>query len=472
MMKRSELFFTFILLPIDIAMFVFSFVLAYYFRSHLEAPFLTDASLNTYIQYSLFLIPALILFFSLNGLYNRRNYTGYWSEFYKVGVSVSTTIFILIVVIFLSKSLFFSRLILVFTWVLALIMISFGRVMLRAIERYFLRYGIGVRNVLLIGNNDFSEKIASELKKQVNSSYKLIGVVTTEAESVSSLKVLGDIDNILVLLKKYNIDEVVLTDKSISSHKLMELIQTCEDNKIDFKYVPDLFGMMTSSFRPSLIGSTSVMELKTIPLDGWGRIIKRIFDIIFASILLIIVSPVLLIIAVLVKLSSPGPVFYRHERIGRDEKNFTFYKFRSMYLDKCDYDGGVKWTTKEDEKTRITPIGLIIRKTNLDELPQLWNILVGNMSFVGPRPELPKLVEKFEKEIPDYFRRHKVKSGLTGWAQVNGLKGDTSIKERVRYDIYYIENWSLLFDFKILLKTIGLIVYETLRGKYEYRTRP
>lgn len=142
-----------------------------------------------------------------------------------------------------------------------------------------------------------------------------------------------------------------------------------------------------------------------------------------------------------------------------------------MYWDKCDFDGGTKWTTKEDEKTRITPVGLIIRKTNLDELPQFWNILVGDMSFVGPRPEQPKLVEKFEKEIPEYFRRHRVKSGLTGWAQVNGLKGDTSVKERVRYDIYYIENWSLWFDFKILLKTIGLTIHETLRGKSEYRTR-
>jgi lipopolysaccharide/colanic/teichoic acid biosynthesis glycosyltransferase len=142
-----------------------------------------------------------------------------------------------------------------------------------------------------------------------------------------------------------------------------------------------------------------------------------------------------------------------------------------MYFGECDFEGGVKWTTKSDEKTRITPVGLVLRKINLDELPQLWNILVGDMSFVGPRPEQPKLVEKFEQEIPEYFRRHRVKSGLTGWAQVNGLKGDTSVVERIRYDIYYIENWSLWFDFKIVLKTIGLIFNEAFAGKSEYRTR-
>jgi lipopolysaccharide/colanic/teichoic acid biosynthesis glycosyltransferase len=142
-----------------------------------------------------------------------------------------------------------------------------------------------------------------------------------------------------------------------------------------------------------------------------------------------------------------------------------------MYLDKCDFKGGVYWSTIADEKDRITPLGRILRKSNLDELPQLWNILKGDMSLVGPRPEFPKLVEKFEKEIPDYFRRHKVKSGLTGWAQVNGLKGDTSIKERVRYDIYYIENWSLWFDFKIIIKTILLVIDETFHGKSEYRSR-
>jgi len=469
-MKRSELFFTFILLPIDIAMFILSFVLSFSLRSHLESPFSTDFGLKTYLLYSVLLVPVMALIFGLNGLYSRRNYMGYWQEFYKVAISISATIFVLIVAIFLSKSLFFSRLILIFTWILALLLISAGRVLLRSLERFFLRFGVGVRNVILVGAGDISEKIVSEIQKRPDSAYKVLGMVMT-GDRKSDLKILGDIDNISVILKKFKVDEVVLTDSLVSRNKILDLIHACEDNKIYFKYVPDIFGMMTSSFKAGLIGSTPVMEYERIPLDGWGRITKRIADMLLAAILLLILSPLMLIIAVLVKLTSKGPVFYWHERIGRDEKKFKFFKFRSMYLDKCDFEGGEKWTTKEDEKTRITPIGLFIRKTNLDELPQIWNILKGDMSFVGPRPEQPKLVEKFEKQIPEYFRRHKVKSGLTGWAQVNGLKGDTSVKERVQYDLYYIENWSLWFDFKILLKTIGLIIYEAFRGKYEYRSR-
>ena len=164
---------------------------------------------------------------------------------------------------------------------------------------------------------------------------------------------------------------------------------------------------------------------------------------------------------------------FRQSRIGRDEHKFDLYKFRSMHVSACDFSrGGKKWTTAEDEKTRVTAVGKFLRKSNFDELPQLWNILVGQMSFIGPRPEQPNFVEKFENEIPDYFRRHRVKSGLTGWAQVNGLKGNTSIKERVRYDIYYIENWSFWFDFKIILKTIKLVIHEIFAGKYEYSARP
>jgi lipopolysaccharide/colanic/teichoic acid biosynthesis glycosyltransferase len=192
---------------------------------------------------------------------------------------------------------------------------------------------------------------------------------------------------------------------------------------------------------------------------------------IFSAIALLVLSPLFIVVATVQKLTSKGPIFYGHKRVGRDGAIFTIYKFRSMYLDKCDFTAGSKWTTKEDEKSRITPFGKFLRKSNIDELPQFWNILIGNMSVVGPRPEQPKFVEKFNKEIPDYFKRHRVKSGLTGWAQVNGLKGDTSIAERVRYDTFYIENWSLWFDFKIIIKTIWLVLYEIFIGKYEYSAR-
>ncbi len=470
-MKRSELFFTFVLLPLDVAMFILSFVLAFYWRAHIEAPFLTDFGLRSYLIYCLFLTPILIVLFALNGLYSRRNYTGYWQELYSILVSVSTTILILIVAIFLSKSLFFSRLILAFTWISAVAAIMFGRTVLRMFERYLLKHGIGVRNVILVGENEITDKIIDELSNQTARSFRIIGLVTTSNPKSTKNEILGSLEDISEIITANDVDEIILTDAAIPDKKLISLIQICEDEQIDFKYVPDIFKLMTTSFESGLVGSTPVMELQNIPLDGWGRISKRLFDLFFALVLLVILSPLMLLIAILVKITSRGNVIYSQERIGRDEGKFLLYKFRSMRVQTDNLKKSDGWTTAENEKRRTTPIGKFLRKTNIDELPQLWNIFIGDMSFVGPRPEQPQFVEKFEAEIPEYFRRHRVKSGLTGWAQVNGLKGDTSIKERVRYDIYYIENWSFWFDFKIIIKTIGLLIYETIFGKYEYRPR-
>lgn len=474
-MKKSELFFAFLLLPIDIGMIFLSFVLAYQLRVSLldVLPALSDITLKQYLHYSLVIIPIWIVLFALNGLYYRRATGGVFHEFYKVLSASSTAMLFLVLIFFFSKTVFFSRLILIFTWVLSIILICLGRIILKMIQRYLLRYGIGRRNLLLIGDNQTSETVCKTVSKNPSFGYEVIGILNGESNiSKFGLNVIGPVSDLLNKIRKYHIDEIVLTDISLSKTKTLEIIQICSDTKTTFKYIPDTFSLMTFNVTSGLLGSIPVMELKSIPLDGWGRIVKRLIDILFSAVMLIVTSPVMLVVAILEKLTSPGPIFFKHERVGRDEKIFNFYKFRSMYIDKCDFKGGVFWSTKADETTRITPLGRVLRKTNIDELPQFWNILIGDMSLIGPRPELPKHVERFENEIPDYFKRHKVKAGLTGWAQVNGLKGDTSIKERVRYDIFYIENWSLWFDLKIVFKTIGLLIYEIFGGKYEYRTRP
>jgi len=472
-MKKIDLLFAFVLLPVDIAMIIAAFILAYYLRIDLEVvPAFSDIGLREYLRYCIYLIPFWLTLNAVGGLYNIKANRGLFSELFKIINAASTAMIFLIVAIFLTKTMFFSRLILAFTWGISIITITFGRLVIKLIQRYLLRYGIGRSKVILIGDNAVSESVVSHLSRYKNKAYKIEGVLNGEASnSKFGLKILGSINELEEKIKQYKIDEVVLTDTAISKTKIMKLIQICADNKIIFKYIPDTFSLMTLNVSSETIGSMPVMELKSIPLDGWGRIVKRVLDSLFAFIASIIAIPFMIIIALLVKITSKGPILYAHERVGRDEKIFRFYKFRSMYIEKCDFKGGVEWTKKEDEKTRITPFGKFIRKTNLDELPQLWNILKGDMSLVGPRPELPKHVERFENEIPDYFRRHKVKVGLTGWAQVNGLKGDTSIRDRVRYDIYYIENWSLWFDFKIIIKTIGLIINEAFAGKSEYRPR-
>lgn len=472
-MKKTDLFFGFILLPVDIAMVIAAFIAAYYLRIDLEVtPVFSDIGLREYLHYSLYLIPLWIILFAIEGLYYLRASTSLMNEFYKIASASSTAILLLIVEIFLSRSFFFSRLILVFTWILSILFITFGRIAIKLLRRYLYRYGIGRVNILLIGDNKTSADVVSDLSKKPQLGYHVSGILGINSEtSKHGLKIIGQTSDIIPIIKKYNIDEIVLTENSMAKNKVLEIIEVCSDYCITFKYIPDIFSLMTAHVSPQLIGSMPVMELKPIPLDGWGRIVKRIIDIVFSAIFLIILSPIFLLIATFVKITSKGPVFYAQERIGRDEKPFRCYKFRSMYVDKCDFTkGGSKWSKESDEKSRITTLGKILRKTNLDELPQLWNIFSGNMSFIGPRPEQPKFVQKFESEIPGYFRRHRVKSGLTGWAQVNGLKGDTSIQERVRYDIYYIENWSLWFDLKIIAKTIALIIYEIFGGKYEYRS--
>jgi len=474
-MKKSELIFAFILLPIDIAMISLAFMAAYYFRIDLQiAPVFSDIGMREYLRYALYIVPIWIVLNGLNGLYNIRASSGIFNELYRIFNAASTAMLFLAVGFFFSKTIFFSRLILVFTWIFSIILISTGRLLIKMLERYLYRFGIGRRNLALIGDNSTSTLIAQKLSENSTFGYKVIGIFNgkNHDESKSGLEYLGSTEEIASKLKKLSIDEVALTDTNLSNRTIFAIMQSCYDSKITFKYIPDTFSLMAFNVTSSLLGSMPVMELKSIPLDGWGRILKRVIDFLLALLILIILSPVFIIIALLEIITSRGPVIYSHPRIGRDEKIFNCHKFRSMYINKCDFSKkGVKWTTEADETTRVTPLGRILRKTNIDELPQLLNILVGQMSFIGPRPEQPKFVQKFAKKIPDYFKRHKVKAGLTGWAQVNGLKGDTSIKERVRYDIYYIENWSLWFDLKIIFKTILLLIIETVGGKYEYRSR-
>ena len=470
-MKKSDLFFALLRIPVDIVMIFVGFYIAYHLRVRLEiVPALAPGvGLTDYLHYAAYLMPIWIALIALNGLYYIKRAQGAFREIYRVINASSTAMIFFVLFIFLSKTLFFSRLILLFTWVFSILTIILGRMIIRWLQNYILKFGIGQKNILLIGDNQTSKSLISHLESTHDLRHNVLGVLNGESnESKFGLRILGNVDQLAEKIKKYKIDEIVLTDTSIPKSKTINIIQICADHNVVFKFIPDTFALMTTNVTSGTFGSLPVMELKPIPLDGWGRIAKRVADFVFALIFLIILSPFFLIIAILVKLSSHGPVFYKHERIGRDETAFTLFKFRSMYF-KSEQKEKKYWTTADDN--RITPLGIVLRKTNLDELPQLWNILAGNMSFVGPRPEQPKFVQKFEEEIPEYFRRHRVKAGLTGWAQVNGLKGDTSIKDRVRYDIYYIENWSLWFDIKIILKTFGLIVLEFFGGKYEYRTR-
>lgn len=473
-MKRSELFFSFLLIPVDAAMIIASFVLAYYIRIKADIlPVNSDVSFKHYLFYVLYILPIWLVIFALSGLYKIARERNYFNDLYKIFVSNAFAILIFIVAIFFSRSFFFSRAILIIIPLLSVFLVFTARVIITSAQRHLYRYGWGVHGIIIIGNNKISHQLAREIIYVKRLGMKFLGIVNglgDRGKHPEDLKILGNVEDLQNVIKKQHPDEVILTDVGINRDKILDIIQACSDANVSFKFISDVYSIVTTSGNSSVLAGFPVMELKTIALDGWGRIVKRLFDIVFSLICLAIASPLILVMSILEKITSPGPIIYSHERVGRDGKTFMLHKFRSMYTN-AEYKVKKFWTDNDANDPRITPFGKIIRKTNLDELPQLWNVLVGNMSFVGPRPEQPRWVDKFQKDIPEYFRRHRVKSGLTGWAAVNGLKGDTSIKERVRFDIFYIENWTFWFDIKIIIKTVFLIIGEVFGGKYEYRDR-
>jgi exopolysaccharide biosynthesis polyprenyl glycosylphosphotransferase len=236
-----------------------------------------------------------------------------------------------------------------------------------------------------------------------------------------------------------------------SHQEILSIITRCEREKVSIKVFPDVFQIMASEVSIGDLNGLPLLTVNDIALHGWRLALKRSIDILGSAVVLMILSPIMMLVAILIKLDSPGSVFYAQERMGLDAKSFMMLKFRSMRLD-AEAQSGPVWATEDDP--RRTRIGAFIRRFSIDELPQLMNVLIGEMSLVGPRPERPVFVEQFKKSIPRYMDRHKEKAGMTGWAQVNGLRGDTSIIERTKYDVWYIENWSLLLDFKILLRTV------------------
>jgi exopolysaccharide biosynthesis polyprenyl glycosylphosphotransferase len=283
--------------------------------------------------------------------------------------------------------------------------------------------------------------------------YDVIGVVANngcDVDSLLNVPVVGKTVDLGDIIEKYGPEEVIIAlPEETSHHEILWLISECERGRVTIRVYPDLFQIMAGPVRIGEIGGLPLLTVRDIAQTGWRRLAKRSVDIAGSMAALTALSPLMMVVAFLIKLESPGPVFYVQERMGLDARPFPMLKFRSMRADA--EKSGPGWTTKDDP--RRTRSGTFLRKTNLDELPQFINVLLGDMSLVGPRPERPVYVEQFRRSIPRYMERHREKAGMTGWAQVNGLRGDTSIAERTKYDLWYIENWSILLDIKILIRT-------------------
>jgi Undecaprenyl-phosphate glucose phosphotransferase len=283
--------------------------------------------------------------------------------------------------------------------------------------------------------------------------YQVVGFADSRAngagfERVMGLPVLGHIEDLPEVIERQNVQEVIIGLPEATHQELVGIISQCEREKVSIRVFPDVFQIMASEVTISDLAGLPLLTVRDVALRGWKLTLKRFADILGSSCFLLVVSPLMMLTAILIKLDSPGPVFFVQERMGMDAKPFKMLKFRSMRVDAEAQGPG--WTTRDDP--RRTRVGTFIRKTSLDEFPQFINVLMGDMSVVGPRAEQPTYVEQFRRSIPRYMERHREKAGITGWAQINGLRGDTSIAERTKYDLWYIENWSLWLDFKILLR--------------------
>ncbi|MFA6493015.1 MAG: sugar transferase [Patescibacteria group bacterium] len=461
-MKRSELFFTFLQIPVDLAMVIVSFVIAYKLRTVFEfVPIVYVEPLRDYLKFVLITIPIWFVVFVFAGLYSLKNRPGKLEEFGKILVAVSAAVAILLAWLFLSRTFFFSRLIIVYVWLAAIIMVTFGRNFIHFIQRYLYRFEIGTHRVIVLGENSSSKFIISELKNDKKLGYKLIKIIDEDG-----------IDKLADILKRYPADEIIVANPHINQAKISKVLEFCRAHQIGFKMTPDLFLVQSSHIDIKTLAGVPILEFKRTPLDGWGRIIKRLSDLVGSLLLIIILSPIMLLVALGVKLTSKGPIIFGQERLGFENKPFTFLKFRSMKAEYCtgkNYGGkkaeevllklskrneadGPVFKLKDDP--RLTGFGKFIRKTSLDEWPQFFNVLRGQMSLVGPRPPLPKEVEKYNK-----FQRSRlgVKPGITGMWQVSG-RSDLSFDEWVKLDAYYIEHWSLWLDFQILVKTFWVVI--------------
>ncbi len=326
----------------------------------------------------------------------------------------------------------------------------------RAVLRVVRRRGHNVRRILIVGAGDSGEEIAAKLVRHRELGYEVAGFLDDDPEKLSSepvrgARVIGTLDDLEAAIEEHQVDQVMIALPFEAHRKILNLLDRIGNELIEIRLVPNVLQYATLRADMEDVDGTPVINLSHVPMEGWSSLAKRTMDIGISLAAMAVLLPFLPIVMVLIKLEDRGPLFYRQERMGLDGRSFMILKLRSMRMGAESATGPV-WAVEDDP--RRTRIGAFLRRWSIDELPQLWNIFRGDMSIVGPRPERPAFVRKFRDEIPNYMLRHRVKSGLTGWAQVHGWRGNTSIRKRIQYDLYYIENWSLRLDFQILWLTL------------------
>jgi exopolysaccharide biosynthesis polyprenyl glycosylphosphotransferase len=456
---QTPIIFVLTLALTDMVMAGQAFFLAYLMRRWIPWPDEAQSmgSFPDYVGMMLAHVVSIVGVFAFSRLYRLTRGPSRIDEFYSIlaSTTVGTLMGVAISSLLFKNSpleLNYSRGMIFYGWGFTIAFVTVGRMMHAQVRARLRRHGWGRDRVLIVGTGDVGRMIFQKIQSNPGLGYEVVGFViaSDSQETLVGVPVLGHAGDLALIIDDHQVDEVIIALPEITHQEILMMISECERGKVTVKVFPDVFQFMASQMSIGDLGGLPLLTVRDVALRGWRRAAKRLMDIVGAACGLIVISPLMMLMAALIKLDSRGPVFYAQERMGLDARPFQILKLRSMRQDA--EVRGPGWPTEDDP--RVTRLGRIIRRIDVDELPQLINVLIGEMSLVGPRPERPVYVNRFRRSIPRYMDRHWEKAGMTGWAQVNGLRGDTSIVERTKYDLWYIENWSLLLDIKILIRTI------------------
>lgn len=463
-MKKSELFFSVLQVVVDYVLIVCAAVLAYQLRETAQIQTLINKeglyniTGQQYVTMALMIAAVAVIVFAFEGLYNIRSTRRFWQETYTVFKGATIVLVLIIIGFFLQREWFSSRFIIVSAWGLVIMAVSLGRVVLHTVQKYLLTYkDIGVHRVLLVGTSEKIKYFCRVIRTQKHLGYRIVDHV--DYVNISQIK---------KIQKEKGIDEVIVHESSVPDDVLIKLHDFCEINNITYKFIPS--SRQTTRFELSIFEGEPLIEVLHTPLDGWGKILKRCMDIVFSSILIIITSPIMLLVAILVKLEDfNAPVVFKNARVGANGREFNVYKFRYFKWKWCTTKLNPEWEKAmayeqqliKERSVRVGPIykikddprkswiGVFLERYSIDEFPQFFNVFMGDMSLVGPRPHQEREVQKYR----EYHRRLlTIKPGITGMAQISG-RSDLDFEDEYRLDVYYIENWSLLLDLRILVKT-------------------
>ena len=456
MIKDNQKHFNRLHVVIDALVIAFSYVIAWFIQIHI---LVKDSAgtlpVQTYMFALVFLVPGFLLLYYAFNLYTPKRVQGRRLEAANIFSANMIGLLVFMFVLYLINEPNFSRFMIFLFIGINYVLTVVERNLIRMVLMNIRRRGMNQKHIILVGYSRAAEEYIDRIVQNPQWGYQINGILDDSVRPgtvYKNIKVIGTTSQLERILERNNLDEIAITLGLSEYYKLQQIVATCEKSGAHTKFIPDYMNIIpTRPYTEDLLG-LPVINIRHVPLSNtFNMMVKRAMDIVGSICCIILFSPVMLVAAIMIKLTSPGPLIFTQVRVGLHNKPFRMYKFRSMEV-QSPSEEKKGWTTRDDP--RVTKVGRFIRRTSIDEMPQFFNVLKGDMSLVGPRPERPQYVEKFREEIPRYMVKHQVRPGLTGWAQVNGYRGNTSIRKRIEHDIYYIENWTVGLDLKILLLTV------------------